>query len=62
MSYFYCVGMKGSEDMRDFNIIILYTNKGDRSDCNSCRGIFILSIVGKAFALVALNRLQSLAK
>ncbi len=50
------------QDMRDANIITLYKNKGDRSDCNNYRGISLLSIVGKAFAHVVLNRLQVLAE
>ncbi|KAK4325144.1 hypothetical protein Pmani_004298 [Petrolisthes manimaculis] len=50
------------QNMRDANIIALYKNKGDRSDCNSYRGISLLSIVGKAFARVVLNRLQSLTE
>jgi hypothetical protein len=49
------------QDMRDANIITLYKNKGDRSDCNNYRGISLLSIVGKVFARVILNRLQTLA-
>ena len=49
------------QDMRDANIITLYKNKGDRSDCNY-RGISFLSIVGKTFARVVLNRLQLLAE
>ena len=49
------------QDMRDANIVTLYKNKGDRSDCNNYRGISLLSIVGKVFARVVLNRLQSLA-
>jgi len=49
-------------DMRDANIITLYKNKGDRSDCNNYRGISLLSIVGKAFARVILKRLQQLAE
>ena len=49
------------QDMRDGNIVTLYKNKGDRSDCNNYRGISLLSIVGKVFSRVALNRLQSLA-
>ena len=49
------------QDMRDAKIVTLYKNKGDRSDCNNYRGISLLSIVGKAFARVVLNRLQTLA-
>ena len=37
-------------------------DKGHRSDCNTHRGISLLSITGKAFAPVALNSLQKLAK
>ena len=48
--------------MRNAKIITLYKNKGDRSDCNNYRGISLLSIVGKAFARVALSRLQVLAE
>ncbi|KAI0217705.1 hypothetical protein LSAT2_030556 [Lamellibrachia satsuma] len=48
------------EDMRDANIITLYKNKGDRSDCNNCRGISLLRIVGTLFVRVVLNRLQKL--
>ena len=48
--------------MRDANIITLYKNKGDRSDCNNYRGISLLSIVGKTFARVMLNRLKTLAE
>lgn len=50
------------QDMRDANIITLYKNKGERSDCNNYRGISLLSIVGKTFARVVLNRLQLLAE
>ena len=49
------------QDMRDSNIVTLYKNKGDRRDCNNYRGISLLSIIGKAFARVVLNRLQTLA-
>ena len=48
--------------MRDANIVILYKNKGDRSDCNNYRGISLLSVIGKLFARVALKRLQVLAE
>ena len=38
------------QDMRDGKIITFFENKGERSDCNNCRGIFLLIIVGKVFA------------
>lgn len=47
--------------MMDANIVTLYKNKGDRSDCNNYRGISLLSAVGKLFARVVLKRLQVLA-
>ena len=50
------------QDMRDAKIVTLYKNKGERSDCNNYRGISLLSIVGKVFARVVLNRLQNLAE
>ena len=50
------------QDMRDANIVTLYKNKGDRSDCNNYRGISLLSVVGKVFARVALTKLQLLAE
>ena len=46
--------------MRDASIVTLYKNKYDRSDCNNCRGISLLSIVGKVFSRVLLTRLQIL--
>lgn len=49
------------QDMRNANIVTLYKNKGDRSDCNNYRGISLLSIVGKLFARIVLSRLQLLA-
>ena len=50
------------QEMRDCNIVMLYKNKGDRSDCNNYKGISLLNIVGKVFARVVLNRLQKLVK
>lgn len=38
-------------------ICALYKNKGDRTDCNSYRGISLLSTPGKIFARILLNRL-----
>ena len=50
------------QDMRDANIVTLYKNRGDRSDCNNYRGISMLSVIGKVFARVALTKLQILAE
>ena len=50
------------QGMRDANIVTLYKNKGERIDCNNYRGIPLVSIVGKAFARVALKKLQSVAE
>ena len=50
------------QDMRDAKIITLYTNKGERSDCNNYRRISLLTDVGKVFARVILIRLQRLAE
>ncbi|XP_046978621.1 uncharacterized protein LOC124544203 [Vanessa cardui] len=49
------------QDMRDANIITLYKGKGDRGDCNSYRGISLLSVVGKLIGRVILSKLQCLA-
>ena len=49
------------QDMRDANIVTLFKNKGDPSDCNNYRGVSLLSVVGKVFARVVLARQQILA-
>ena len=48
--------------MRDAKIITLLKNKGERSECNNYRGIFLLSIIGKIFAKVILIRPQKLTE
>ena len=64
MSYCYSAGVKGWYPRMCETLISSHCikNKGDRSDCNSYRGFSLVSIVGKVFARVALNRLQSLAE
>ena len=56
-----CQCWQEGEVPHDF-IIALYKYKDERTDCNSYRGIFLLSIVDKIFAHVILVRLQQLAE
>ena len=44
------------EAWKDASIITIY-KKGDRTDCGNYRGISFLSIAGKIFASILLNRL-----
>ena len=48
------------QGMRGCNTIILYKNKGDRSECKNYR-VILLNIVRKVFTHLVLNRLQKLA-
>lgn len=50
------------QDMTDAKIIILYTNKEDKSDCNNYRGISLLSNVGKVYTKVVLACLLQMAE
>ncbi len=50
------------DEFRDALIVSLYKNKGSRSDCGNYRGISLLSIAGKIFARVLLNRLITTAE
>lgn len=49
------------QDVRDCDLVTLYKDEGDCSDCNNCWGISLLSIVSKVLAHVILNRFQKLA-
>lgn len=48
-------------DLTDPNITILF-KKGDRSLCGNYRGISLLSVVGKVFADILLQRLKNIAE
>ena len=48
-------------EVRDPNITILF-KKGDRSQCGNYRGISLLSVVGKLFADILLQRLKCIAE
>lgn len=50
------------DDFKLSRISAIYKNRGDRSDCNSYRGISLLSAPGKVFARVLLNRLRDLSE
>ena len=43
---------------KDTSIVTIY-KKGDRTDCGNNRGISFLSITGKIFAMILLNRLST---
>ena len=47
---------KMPDDFRDALIVALYRNKGSKADCGNYRGISLLSIAGKIFARIILNR------
>lgn len=46
-----------SDDFHDVLIAALYKNKGSKSDFRNYRDISLLSIAGKTFARIFLNRL-----
>ena len=49
---------KMQSDWRKGTIVNL-PKKGDLSDCNNCRGITLLSVPGKIFCSILLNRIRS---
>ena len=53
---------KMPEDFRDALIVALYKNKGSKTDCGNYRGISLLSIAGKIFARIILNRLIAVSE
>ena len=45
------------QEWKDANLVTIF-KKGDRTECGNYRGISLLSIAGKAFARILLNRLE----
>ena len=48
---------KVPQQWKDERIVTIYKRKGDKSDCDSSRGISLLSVAGKVLARVMLQRL-----
>ena len=44
------------QDWKLAEVVPLYKNKGKRSECGNYRGISLLSVPGKVFASIMLNR------
>ena len=53
---------KMPEDFCDALIVALYKSKGSKADCGNYRGISLLSIAGKIFARIILNRLIAVSE
>lgn len=53
---------KMPDDFHNTLIISLYKNKGSKADCRNYRGTSLLSIAGKIFARVILNRLITVSE
>ena len=47
-----------SVEWRSVVIVPLYKGKGERTECNNCRGIRLLSVVGKIYAGVLVDRIR----
>ena len=50
------------QDLRESEIVTLYKNKGECSNCDNYRGISLLCMAGKVITRIALRRLQLLAE
>ena len=46
------------EDWRSTGIVPLYKGKGERSECDNYTGISLLSVVGKIYAGILINRVR----
>ena len=50
------------QDLKDARLIQLYKNKGERSACDSYRGISLLNIIGNIFCRILFSKLQLLGE
>lgn len=50
------------EDWQKAILVPLYKGKGDKAECNNWRGISLLSVVGKVFAHVLLERMNNVVE
>ncbi len=50
------------EDWQKAILVPLYKGKGDRSECSNWRGISLLSVVGKVFAHILLERINAVVE
>ena len=50
------------QDFKNAKLTTLYKNEGERGDCNNYCGLSLLSVTGKVFANVFLNRFQQFAE
>ena len=48
-----------TQDQKDATTVRPFKGKGDKSSCDKCCGIFLLSIAGKILSKVILNRLNT---
>ena len=47
------------EDWRSYVIVPLYKGKGERTECTNYRGISLLSMIGKIYSGISVDRLLS---
>ena len=45
-------------DFRDMSVVPCYKGKGDKYECNSYRGISLMSVVGKLYGRILINRVR----
>ena len=50
------------EDWRSAEIVPLYKSKGERTECSNYRGISLLSVVGKIYAGMLVNRVHKMTE